>query len=122
MNQTFSLGSSNIREQSVLPGDDLLLPLEAKTSRNGVWVGQAPSKGDSQCLFLPWTASTQAAAFLGHRGKVINSGPSEQAPGTRHSPQYLLEVSAHHKIFLLGSAAAPNFVKGSETTRSMGPH
>lgn len=53
-----------------------------KTSRNGVWVGQARSKSDSQCPFLPWTASTQAAAFLGHRGKVINSGSPERAPGT----------------------------------------
>lgn len=30
-------------------------------------------------------------------------------------------MSAHRKVFLLGPAAAPNFVKGSETTRRMGP-
>lgn len=64
--RTFCLGSSDIREQSVLPEEDLLFPVEAKTSRNGVWVGQARSKGDPPCPFPPWIASTQAAAFLDH--------------------------------------------------------
>lgn len=30
-------------------------------------------------------------------------------------------MSAHRKAFLLGAAAAPNFAKGSETTRHAGP-
>lgn len=86
VNRTVSLGSSNVREQCVLPGEDLLFPLEAKTSRNGVWVGQALSEGDSQCPFSLDSKAMGSCIPGPLRGKVVNLGPLEQAPSTPSVP------------------------------------
>lgn len=85
MNRTVFLGSSNVGEQCVLPGEDLLFPLEAKTSRNGVWVGQALSEGDSQCPFPGQQGHGQLHSWA-PEGKVVNLGPLEQAPSLPSVP------------------------------------